>query len=217
MGKKNQHRPRRSGDPRKREQAQRMSEPLPLGETYAQPFTHVCGCRLSWSSARYINAPAAHVIARLHGWLRGVSHLPCPMHGSVTGDPSPPLAPGARRVMAGDEVSYMLCPEDRYEAADHMGELLRSESDPRRQLALKAIFQEDRRQAEHAERMRWSVAGGDERACFICGDTEDTDWYRWTDSTLESLICLDCAKIQHDMFSEGSGDHLVKVIRKTTI
>ncbi|MEV6397125.1 hypothetical protein AB0M39_20490 [Streptomyces sp. NPDC051907] len=65
-----------------------------------------------------------------------------------------------------------------------------------------------------AERARLSTGGGD-GACFACGDTEDTDWWRWTDSAQEGLLCPDCVEMQQAMYSTGSGYHLVTVVRRS--
>lgn len=210
---KKKHRPRVSGDPRKRVPV--GGTPLHPGRTVAYPFTHACGCRLAWSCKHDPSESKESVAVRLEMWLRTIAHMPCPMHGSASGVPEPPLMPGVVKIMAQQDgnVAYTLCPEDRYAFADGEGERLRRLSDPRRQRALSSLWKVSPEQAAASSHIQLSRELGDE-ACFICGDVEGTDWYRWTDDTREGLLCPDCVEIQHDMYSTGSGDHLVKVVRK---
>lgn len=83
--------------------------------------------------------------------------------------------------------------------------------DPRRREALRKLAEIRPYQAIHAQVMQ-SLGGPN--GCFVCGDDEDTDWYRWTDSSHEALLCPDCVRIQQNMYSSGSGDHLIRVVRK---
>lgn len=96
---------------------------------YWQPFRHVCGCRLEWG-AELPHADRLHAIAAqqtLFAFLDAIKNYPCPMHGSATGVPAPPLGEGQRRYLRANDVWYMLCPPNRHLYGDRLADHLAKE------------------------------------------------------------------------------------------
>lgn len=106
----------RSGDPRKRNTT---GKPPATGYMYWQPFRHTCGCYLDWGVDMGTAKPHEFVVylaqERVTGFLSDIREWPCPMHGSASGDPAPPLAEGTRRYIRDSNAWYRLCsPEDHH-------------------------------------------------------------------------------------------------------
>lgn len=103
------------------------------GSIFWLPMKHICGCYLSWgyefpttptgSDAHHWSLFAS---TQIESFLRSSHAYPCPMHGSASGDPSPPLQEGERRYIASCNAWYTTCPPDRYAAAEERAEAIMS-------------------------------------------------------------------------------------------
>jgi hypothetical protein len=70
---------------------------------------HSCGCVVDWGcDARQRDELAG-------GFLPAAAPLPCPMHGSTTGELQPPLAAGEVRYLAASNVFYRAAADDQRE------------------------------------------------------------------------------------------------------
>lgn len=97
------------------------------GSIFWLPMKHICGCYLAWGCETGPYSPqqrrmvALHAGATIEQFLRRAHAYPCPMHGSASGNPAPPLSPGEQRYIPGSNAWYMTCPPDEYEAAERRG------------------------------------------------------------------------------------------------
>lgn len=108
----------KSGDLRKR------NAPKPQA-MFWQPFRHMCGCYLAWGlevPQEVVRGSAVAFLAqeRVIGFLRDIKDYPCPMCGSTTGVPSPPLQTGERRYMPGSNAWYRALDDDQEVYADRL-------------------------------------------------------------------------------------------------
>lgn len=94
------------------------------GSIFWLPMKHICGCYLAWGIEvpPYAAADRMHVEmfagTQIEQFLRTSHAYPCPMHGSASGVPSPPLEPGERRYIPQCNAWYMACPPDDYDKAE---------------------------------------------------------------------------------------------------
>jgi hypothetical protein len=68
---------------------------------YWLPLEHTCGCIIDWGCDDRLRE-------QLPRFLASAVHFPCPVHGSASGVPNAPLAPGERRYLAQADIFYRL-------------------------------------------------------------------------------------------------------------
>jgi hypothetical protein len=104
----------------------RPKMPLPVEGIFWQPFRHVCGCYMEWGG-EVPHADLEHTKAAqrsMFAFLESIKGYPCPMHGSASGDPAPPLAEGEQRIIRASNVYYKMCAPDRHVFADRLSSRL---------------------------------------------------------------------------------------------
>lgn len=108
----------RSGDPRKRPGAHGTANVV----LFWQPFHHKCGCYLEWGTEvpRATEFQGARAQESMFRFLKAIKDYPCPLHGSMTGIPAPPLGPEERRYLDASGVWYKQCPPESYLYADRL-------------------------------------------------------------------------------------------------